>query len=269
MKPPRFCAALSYLYADTALPDAYALAREAGFEGVELALPYGFSPQVLARAAEMEGLPTVLFTAPLGDFLEGGEGLAAVPGRQREFRESLAEAREYASALGCDQVQVLAGRCLDDRQRDSYLAVLAENLEYACEVFQDAETRVVLEPINNRDFPAYLLSTPGEVWSFLDRMGLDEIGVVLDTAHLSAMGIDVCQELADRGSGYCHIQLADGPERCAPGSGELDFSSVAAALGRSDYSGWLGLEYRASSREPLDLDWLAEFRRALEHPGPA
>ena len=39
----------------------------------------------------------------------GDRGLAAVPGREAEFRASLARAVEYAHALDCDLVHVMAG----------------------------------------------------------------------------------------------------------------------------------------------------------------
>ena len=51
----------------------------------------------------------VLFDAPMGDWERGDRGLTAVPGREKEFRDSLAKVIEYGNALGCDTVHLMAG----------------------------------------------------------------------------------------------------------------------------------------------------------------
>jgi hydroxypyruvate isomerase len=258
--PPRFAAAISYLFPEYDLLDRFSLARECGFAAVELALPYDYSPEALQSAQAAAGLEVILFTAPLGDFLEAGEGLSAVPGRQVEFADSIRQAKDYAEALDCPLVQVVAGRCSDPARRQSYQDTLVANLIDAAESLAASGIRVVLEAINDRDFPHYLLSRPQDVWDIIERCAAVNIGAVLDTAHLSAMDVDVVGELLQRGADYAHVQLADGPLRCAPGEGELDFPAIYKALGESGYAGWLGAEYRGSVDS---LGWMEQARRIL------
>ena len=67
-----------------------------------------------------------------------------------------------------------------------------------------------------------------------------------------------------------HVQLADAPGRHEPGTGELDFKGLFAALSASQYQGWLGVEYiplgevRSGMRWLSELDILAEIG---EHSG--
>jgi hydroxypyruvate isomerase len=201
-----------------------------------------------------------LFTAPVGDFVQGGEGLAAVPGRQARFRDSIAEAREYADALQSRYVQVLAGRGPDDTAgRQRYLDTLLDNLRFACEAFADSDTRVVLEPINTRDFPGYLLSTPAQARELLAALRATRPMLVLDTLHLAVMGVDPAEEIREYAADYAHLQWADAPGRSAPGTGDLDFTALAAAMREAGYRGWVGAEYRPA---PGDPDWAAQLRGA-------
>jgi hydroxypyruvate isomerase len=56
------------------------------------------------------------------------------------------------------------------------------------------------------------------------------------------------------------IQVADVPGRCEPGTGEINYPAVAAALGRLGYPGVVGLEAWASGDSVAALE---RFRAAF------
>jgi hydroxypyruvate isomerase len=56
------------------------------------------------------------------------------------------------------------------------------------------------------------------------------------------------------------IQVADVPGRCEPGTGEIHYPAIAAALHRLDYHGVVGLEGWASGEPDQALDG---FRHAF------
>ena len=61
-----------------------------------------------------------------------------------------------------------------------------------------------------------------------------------------------------------HVQFADYPGRGAPGTGELQFAPLLAALRESGYQGWLAAEYRpGEAGTQASLGWLSEWRAAL------
>jgi len=63
-----------------------------------------------------------------------------------------------------------------------------------------------------------------------------------------------------------HVQFADCPGRGAPGSGELQFAPLLAALRAGGYQGWLAAEYRpGEAGTAASLDWLSEWRAWLTH----
>jgi hydroxypyruvate isomerase len=56
-----------------------------------------------------------------------------------------------------------------------------------------------------------------------------------------------------------HIQFADVPGRHEPGTGEIDFTAVFAAIDSSGYDGWVGAEYAPLGRTIDSLGWLRQF----------
>jgi hydroxypyruvate isomerase len=66
--------------------------------------------------------------------------------------------------------------------------------------------------------------------------------------------------LRDRGQVDGEIQVADVPGRCEPGTGEIHYPAVAAALHRLGYDGVVGLEGWASGDPDVALE---RFRAAF------
>ena len=106
---PQIAANLTMLFNEVPFLDRFEAAAKAGFKAVEFQVPYDYPGAELKARLDAHGLKMVLFDAPMGNWSAGDRGLAAVPGREAEFRESLPRAAEYAAALACDLVHVMAG----------------------------------------------------------------------------------------------------------------------------------------------------------------
>jgi hydroxypyruvate isomerase len=106
----RFSANLGFLFTDRPLPDAIHAAHAAGFEAVECHFPYDTDPGAVRAALDATGLPMLGLNTWPGDRDAGEFGLAALPGRERQAREAIAQAVEYAQAIGAGAVHVMAGR---------------------------------------------------------------------------------------------------------------------------------------------------------------
>ena len=86
---PRFAANLSMMFADAPFIERFGRAAAAGFNGVEYLFPYDYPAAELAERLAENGLSQVLFNLPPGDFAAGERGIAALPGREAQFRESV------------------------------------------------------------------------------------------------------------------------------------------------------------------------------------
>jgi hydroxypyruvate isomerase len=58
-----------------------------------------------------------------------------------------------------------------------------------------------------------------------------------------------------------HIQISDVPGRHQPGTGEINYPAIFAALERLGYAGPIGLEYRPAGETNASLAWLPREQR--------
>src|SRR5438132_11365071 len=126
---PRFCANLGFLFGEVPFLDRFDAAARAGFTGVEYASPYDHPATEVRARLKAAGLTQVLINSPAGNRAAGERGMTCLPGRVAAFRDSVAQALDYAVALDCKLVHVMAGVPPEDVARDDTAAALyAANL---------------------------------------------------------------------------------------------------------------------------------------------
>ena len=253
---PRFAANLSMLFTEVPFLDRFAKAREAGFTGVEYLFPYEWPAEQLAAKLESTGLTQVLFNLPPGDWAGGERGIACLPGREEEFRAGVEQAIAYAHALGCRQVNCLAG--LQPEGLDGLIAreTLVANVRDAAGRLAEEGITLCLEAINSKeDMPGFLLDTSDKVMSVIEEVGAGNVRLQYDLYHMQIMEGDLLRTVARRLPWIGHIQFADNPGRHEPGTGEIHFARVFAELDRLGYDGWMSAEYRPSTNTEASLGW--------------
>src|SRR5437762_13815083 len=106
---PRFAANLSMMYTEHAFLDRFAAAAADGFKAVEYLFPYEHTAAEIRARLDANGLTQALFNAPPGDWNAGERGIAALPGREAEFRDAFGSALLYDAEVGYDKIDVMAG----------------------------------------------------------------------------------------------------------------------------------------------------------------
>ena len=256
---PRFSANISMMFLEHDPLDRVRAARDAGFPGVEVQFPYGIPAAQWATAKESAGVEFAVINFPAGDLTEGGPGLAAMPGRETAFRDGVKRAKDYAALLRPRNVNVLAGWPPEDLGRERCLGVLADNLVHAAAEMEEVGARVTVEAVNTRDRPGFLLTTSAESIAVIDRAGHPNLAIEHDLYHIQIMEGDLIPTLERIIGRVGHIQFADTPGRHEPGTGEIAFANVFAAIDRLGYGGWVGAEYDPSGRTEDSLGWLRPY----------
>jgi hydroxypyruvate isomerase len=254
---PRFAANLSLMFTEDAFPQRFKAAADAGFDAVEFLFPYDWPADEIAEWRRTANVEQVLFNLPPGDWAKGDRGLAALPERRDEFRQSVVTALVYAEALGARHLHVMAGLAdpREARHRSAYL----DALRFAADLAEGRGMTLLIEPINRRDMPGYFLSDFDLAADILDELGRDNIKLQFDVYHRQILHGDVLTGLVKFMPLIGHVQIASVPGRNEPGSGELDDFRIFNALDALGYQGFVGCEYRPCGTTLGGLGWLGRL----------
>src|ERR1700735_5786378 len=252
---PRFNANLTWLFQERPFSERFAAAAQAGFTGIEILFPYDHPAAEIRAALQANGQELVLMNAPPGNFSAGERGLAALPGREKDFRKTFGQALDYAAALGCQRIHVMSGITAETDQTEVHHTFLA-NLEYALDQVDDSHLSILIEPINTRDIPGYYLSTVEQADSILEELSHPALKIQFDWYHAQIMGGDLARRTEKYFSKIGHFQLAGVPDRAEPDQGEVNFPYLFQLVDSLHYGGWIGCEYRPRGRTEEGLGWL-------------
>lgn len=256
---PRFAANVSMLFTDVPLIERYARAAAAGFRGVEMLFPYGENIQVIAAELQRNGLTQVLYNFPAGDFAAGERGLANNPARRQAFRDGVGRALEIAEHLRPTRMNCLVGKHLPDVPDEIQWATVEENISWAADRLAEAGIRLVVEPLNAYDAPGFLLSTPSAGFALIERINHPNLSLQYDLYHAQRMEGNLVRTLTERIGQIGHMQIADSPDRHQPGTGEINYPFVFAAIDASGYDGWVSCEYNPLGMTEESLRWMAPW----------
>ncbi|MDO9049750.1 MAG: TIM barrel protein [Methylobacter sp.] len=254
-----FTANLSLLFTEVALIDRFKIAKQAGFNAVEIQFPYDLSTTAIKDKLDEYGLKLVLFNVAAADLLQGGEGLACVPEKRDQFRQAVAQAVEYAGLLKPEAINVLPGRCPDKSRLEQYLETFKENLCFVVEAFSPLGIKTVFEAVNTHDMPGFIVHSGAQMLSVLDQLNRPELFMQYDIYHMQMMGEKPEEFIAEHTDKIGHIQFADCPGRGQPGTGQIDFDRMFSVIEKSGYSGWIGAEYKPVGTTTESLDWLTPY----------
>ncbi len=256
----KFTANLSLLFTEVALIERFYVAKQHGFEAVEIQFPYDLSPKTLQQVLQDTGLKLVLFNVAADDLMQGGEGLACVPEKREQFRHALKFAVDYAALLKPEAINILAGRCFDNSRLTEYRQTFKDNLLLAAETFAPLGIKTVFEAINTHDMPAFIIHSGEQMLAILDELQHPNLFMQYDIYHASRMNENPAQFIQQHAAKIGHIQFADCPNRGQPNTGQIDFQQLFDVIKQSNYTGWLGAEYKPIGTTTDSLNWFRTIK---------
>ena len=244
---PKLAANLTMLFNEVDFLDRFAAAAKAGFKASSTCFRTTTTRTAAARAAAAKTrLTQVLHNLPAGNWAAGERGIGCHPDRVGEFEEGVGKAIEYATALGCKQVNCLAGIAPAGRRRRSMRARRSStNLQFAAHrSLKAAGIKLLIEPINTRDIPGFFLCNTQQALDIIDAVGSDNLFLQYDIYHMQIMEGDLAphdREASARNRAHA-ARRQPGPQRAGHRRDQLRFPVRAhRPLG---YDGWIGCEYK-------------------------
>ncbi|HXX07207.1 MAG TPA: TIM barrel protein [Pseudolabrys sp.] len=254
---PRFAANLGYLFTERPLLERIDAAAAAGFKAIELQFPYDVPACAVKTAIEKNKLTILGLNTPPGE-RDGEFGLAAVPGREKDWQVLFGRALDYASAIGASAIHCLAGKVAPE-QRPAADRVFTDNLMRAADMAGAKNIKLLIEPINGRDRPNYFLNHVEHAADVIGKAGKANLRMQFDFYHVQIVGGDLIHRLQKFLPVIGHLQCAAVPTRHEPDEGEINYAAVFEAVDNSDYEGWIGAEYRPRGRTEDGLGWARRY----------
>ena len=252
---PKFAVSLNMMFTEWPLLDRFRAASDAGFTAVEVQFPYEAPAEAIGAKLAANNQELLLINTPRGPEAAGGRGLAALPERADEFRQTFETALHYAETAGAQKIHVTSGY-----GATANAETFRRSLQWAAERTARLPIQLLLEPLNLRDNPGYFMSDFNLAAEIIRTLALPNVRLQYDIYHRQILHGDVAASLAAMMPIIGHVQVAGVPERHEPVDCELDYPHLFRLLDKLGYSGWVGCEYKPRAGTVAGLGWLDAFR---------
>jgi hydroxypyruvate isomerase len=255
---PRFAANLAYLFTERPFMQRFGAAAAAGFTAVELQFPYEHPPSAVKAELDRHDLTMLGINSPPGNLGSGDFGLAAVPGREREFFALFRQALDYAVAIGGRQIHVLSG-VVRPEHRPAADSMIVKNLTRVADEAAAHNITLLIEPINPRDRPDYFLTRAEHAADIIARAERKNVRMQFDFYHAQIVAGDLITRFEKHLPVIGHVQIAAVPSRHEPDEGEVNYPAIFESLDRLGYAGFVACEYRPRGITEEGLGWARPF----------
>jgi D-psicose/D-tagatose/L-ribulose 3-epimerase len=240
------------------LAETLARVKALGYDGVEL---HGdldaFSPQPVRALLADHGLEVFSLTP---DNVDPATPEAATRTVALDYYRRLVD---FAAELGGPTVSFhgLVGRIAPIASMAEEEELLVTGLRTVCEHARTAGVRVVYEVLNR--YESHLVNPGRAALALLERVGADNLGVLLDAYHMNIEEATPAEAIREVGPRLGLFHVAD--SNCeGVGRGHTDFAALARALDEMGYQGPVIVECTAAGANPFTPVKPGDYRAMLE-----
>lgn len=252
---PKINANIQFMFNEYELLDRYDAAARAGFKGVEIQAPYSETVDAIQERLERNGLKHVIINLPVADPETGLNNIPLLPDRVGMYQDIVALGVEYAAGLGCIGVNTGIGPLSEGADPEIAYRTYIENLRHAATELEKVGVKALMEPINTRDQPGFLIHNSAQGMQAIADADHPNVQLQYDFYHMQIMEGDLIETFAKLLPSIGHVQFADTPGRFEPGTGEINYAFIFSKLDELGYEGWAGAEYNPSTRTEDTLGW--------------
>jgi len=235
-------------------------AAEAGLDAVEF---WGYSDKdlkAIAAACQATGLPVAAMA------LESPEGMLDYRLADK-FAETTQQAIAALQAVDCKTLicttNIATPIAVSTNRNRAHAGVVA-CLKTAAPLAEEAGIMLVLEPLNVLvDHPGYFLTSSLEGFEIVEQVDSPAVKLLYDIYHQQVTEGNLIATITSNIERIGHFHTADVPGRHEPGSGEINYANVLAAIDETGYEGFIGLEYRPTASTPETLQAVLAMREEI------
>ena len=154
---------------------------------------------------------------------------------------------QAAKVMGNRTLMLTVG---NERKGESFAVTrhsLVRNLKAALPVLEDAGITLCIEPLNPIvDHLGYWLTKMSDAADIVAEINSPNLKILMDIYHQQITEGNIIDNLRQYASMIGHIHCAGVPGRGDLAGGELDYRSLFKVIDQMGYTGYVGLEFRAS-----------------------
>lgn len=214
---------------------------ETGYDGIEL--PF-INLECLDAPAIRRALEAAGIGATACAVLVPGTSLISEDDTERQAAaQRLRQCIDLAAEMGAEAVAgplyAPVGQQAGRRRTDAEWGRAVEGLGAAAEHAAAAGVSLAIEPINR--FETYFLNTARDALALLEAVDHPSLFVQVDTFHANIEEKDTAAAIRACGSRLGHVHASEN-DRGTPGTGQVCWDAVFAALREVGYDGWVTIE---------------------------
>ena len=256
----KFSACIEMLFGEnTDFYDRFKAAKDAGFDTVEF---WGWASKDWKRIALIRDEYGINIAAicvdsdlPSADIFKSKQ-LVDRTG-EKAFLEAVERTIEVAGTLGTKILLLSVGGERNDLPRYTQHANIVRALRSAAPLLRGTGMKIAVEPLNiTTDHFGYFLSSSAEAFAILDEVDEPEICLLFDIYHQQCGEGNLTANITKNIDKICHFHAADVPGRHEPGTGEINYGNLFAAIEKAGYTGFVGMEYMPLGKTADGLGYL-------------
>ncbi len=235
--------------------DAMKGVKEAGYDAVEFWTWWDKDLDLFYKTQKELDLKVATFCAK---FINAGDIEL-----QKDYLEGFKESVEAAKKLDCSTLIAQAGWEFDSFKKEitwkEHRKALIDTMQKSAEIAKDAGVTIVIEPLNTKvNHPGYHLSTSDDSFALIDRIGCSNVKILFDIYHQQITEGNLIMNIKENIDKIGHFHAAGNPGRNEITKGEIYYKHVFEEIAKTDYNGYIGLEYM------VDYDPVPGLKEARE-----
>jgi hydroxypyruvate isomerase len=233
---PKLSACIEALFTNLSFEKRLEAVKAVGLDAFEFWGWRNRDLDALARKKEELGLEVAAFSCDTG-------GALVAAGSSERFLPALQESIAAAQKLRCARLIVTVGNERKEVSRVEQHRNIVAALKAGAPLCEKAGITLCLEPLNVLvNHRGYYLATSAEGFEILEETGSPSIKLLFDIYHQQITEGNLIENISRSIGRIGHFHVADVPGRHHPGTGEINYRNVFAAIARAGYGGFLGLE---------------------------
>ncbi len=221
--------------------DLIAKVAEMGYDGVEV--PFNDLSVLDAAATRQAREKAGVGLTSCCVLLPGANVCGQTPAEREAGVEQLKRMADITAEMGGDVVAgplySPVGHHTGRGRSDEEWKWCVEGFSAAAEHAAKAGVKLAIEPLNR--FETYVFNTAADVARLVREVGSDSLKVQLDTFHCHIEEKDTAAAIRATGDSLGHFHACEN-DRGTPGTGQVRWNEVFAALKDIGYGGWVTIE---------------------------